>query len=312
MSAHASKRERPPINPAMLRWARRRSGKTIDDAAKKAGTTPERVSAWEIKDSDARPTVRQARRLADLYGRQFVEFFRANPPDILEPKLVPDFRMYRGADDRKDVIGLKEIQGWAEAKRINALDLFDELGEQPPKLSKKIFTTIKHDEEHSASMARKTINFAISEQLNLKASERYKLPNILRGKLESAGMLVLKRADIKSLHARGICIAIFPLPVIVFGNEAPAAQAFTLAHEFAHVLLKRSGIIGGFARAPEAPNWAIERWCNAFAASFLMPADQLIQMIGAPPKRPEAEISDEQLSAIANLFHFLTRRQFPY
>jgi len=113
---------------------------------------------------------------------------------------------------------------------------------------------------------------------------------------------VLKRADIKSFHARGLCIATFPLPVIVFGNEAPAAQAFTLAHEFAHVLLKRSGIIGGFARAPEAPNWAVERWCNAFAASFLMPADQLVQMIGAPPKRPQPEISDEQLSAIANRF----------
>lgn len=302
MNPAPARRARPPVNPRMLRWARKRSGKSIEDAAKKAGATPDRISEWEADDARLRPTVRQARLLAQFYGRHFMEFFRPTPPEIPEPKLVPDFRVYRGADDEQDTLVLKQIQAWAEAVRLNAIDLFEELGEECPKIPDEIFTNVDSDASTAAKLARRAIGFEFSEQISISDSERHKLPETIRRKFEKIGVLVIKNTNLRKIDARGLCIVSFPLPVIVFGNEAPTAQAFTLAHEFAHVLVKQSGVIGGIPRSITEPRWKTERWCNDFAASFLMPSDYLAEIAGPKPGTPKSEIGDEDLHVIAKRF----------
>jgi hypothetical protein len=136
MAAATAKKQRPPLNPLMLKWAREWRGHTLEDAARRVNKKPEDIAAWErvVNSQDAveRPTVKQARSLADLYDRAFLEFFRSDPPPIKEPALVPDFRMHRRADKPGEARELKIIQGWAEAQRQNALDLYAELGDQPP------------------------------------------------------------------------------------------------------------------------------------------------------------------------------------
>ena len=90
-----------PINPRMLYWARDRSGKTLEAAAKRVGVkNVAQVAAWEEVKSGKTPTVRQARILAVFYGRSFLELFRQELPDLPDPELVPDFRLYRLADGR--------------------------------------------------------------------------------------------------------------------------------------------------------------------------------------------------------------------
>jgi transcriptional regulator with XRE-family HTH domain len=86
--------ERPkvPFNSEVLRWAREWRQRSIDDAAKKVGARPEQIKAWE--SGEAVPTVRQARILADFYDRAFLEFFLPEPPDVPEPRILPDFRMH--------------------------------------------------------------------------------------------------------------------------------------------------------------------------------------------------------------------------
>jgi hypothetical protein len=75
----------------------------------------------------------QARRLADFYERPFLEFLRRSLPPVKEPDLVPDFRRPRdartlNAGQERD---LKSVLAWAAAQRDNAIDLYDEIGEQP-------------------------------------------------------------------------------------------------------------------------------------------------------------------------------------
>ena len=292
-----------PINPRMLHWARDRSGKTLEAAAKRVGVkNVAQVAAWEKVKDGKTPTVRQARILAVFYGRSFLELFRQEPPDLPDPELIPDFRLYRHADEPLQTRDWRDIQLWAEAQRENALDLYYELGDTPPELPEALFTTTAADVEIEAAKVREALDFPIEDQVGLKASERYQLPNIIRRKIEALGVLTLRHSGLKHIRSRGFCLAAFPLPVIVFGSEAPAAQAFTLGHEFAHVLLKQSALSGPIPR--EGGGQAerqIEEWCNQFSGAFLMPEGEIAK-VSKRPAVPAAQISDESLERVAAHF----------
>ena len=115
----STRREKAPVNPVMLAWAREQSGKTLEEVAAKF----KKIGSWEQSGTDIRPTVKQARDLASFYNRAFLEFFRAQPPVLKQPEIIPDFRMIRGAPDPHDQPRLKIIQEWAEARREDALSL---------------------------------------------------------------------------------------------------------------------------------------------------------------------------------------------
>jgi len=301
--AAAAKKQRPALNPLMLKWAREWRGHTLEDAARRVNKKPEDIAAWEKVENSLeavdRPTVKQARSLADLYDRAFLEFFRSEPPPIKEPELVPDFRMHRGADKPGEERELKLIQGWAEAQRQNAIDLYAELGDQPPTVPDQLFVDDKIDVEIAANNARQVLKFSMSEQFGLRINDQGKLPEIMRLKFEAAGILTLRVSGLSDFQARGICIFASPLPVIVFANETSGAQCFTLAHELGHVILKQSGISG--KRIKDNPS-KIEQWCDRFAASFLMPKTEIAVALGSPLNPPLDEISDEKLEQLATRF----------
>lgn len=129
-----------PFNNQVLRWARERHGRSYEDAARGVGVTAAKVIEWE--SGTAKPTVRQARKLAEIYERPFLEFFSKQIPVIAEPELVPDFRLYRDAPPPEESHKLLEIQAWAETLRLNALDLFEILGYQPPTFPSSLYADI--------------------------------------------------------------------------------------------------------------------------------------------------------------------------
>jgi Zn-dependent peptidase ImmA (M78 family)/transcriptional regulator with XRE-family HTH domain len=291
-----------PVNPRVLHWARQWAGRSIEEVAGRLKLPPEQIEAWEDEGSSRAPTVRQARLLADFYERHFLEFFLEKIPKIREPVLIPDFRLYRGAADPRKSLGLNRLQAWAETQRVNALDLFGEIGETPPQFPVELFATVSDDVEQRAILARKILQFPISDQLALGSDERDRLPDILRYKLESIGTLTFKVTMLTDLEARGFCLAEFPLPVITFGKESPRAQAFTIMHEFAHLLLKQSSISGAITRTGGSPAARrIERWCNDFSAAFLMPKSELERVFPKPSQVLES-IDDDFLRRIANRF----------
>jgi Zn-dependent peptidase ImmA (M78 family)/transcriptional regulator with XRE-family HTH domain len=282
----------------MLEWAREWLGKSVEEAAAKINKKPEEVANWE--GGIGAPTVRQARILADFYERPFLEFFLTDPPDVPLPELVPDFRMHAGKIAPEESRDLQLIQQWAEAQRTNALGLYQDVGDAPASLPETLFATVEKSPEAIATAARDALNFPIQEQVNLPRANAYQLPTILRRKIESVGILTLRHSDLGQFDVRGICLAEFPLPVILFGSEASAAQAFTLAHELGHILIKASGVTGP-RRAGYNAN-PIERWCDRFAASFLMPERAIRAYAGNRPISPESEIEDNRLKKLADIF----------
>lgn len=289
-----------PFNGAMLRWAREWRGRTLEEAAKRANTSVGKLEAWEA--GSAVPTVRQARVLAEFYDRGFLEFFLKEPPKLLESKLVPDFRLHRTAADPKGDRELQVIQSWAEEKRLNALDLFEALGEPVPEFPTRLFAGIGSNVETIAKLVREEAAFTIDDQLALSPQERTTMPKLIRAAIERLGVLVLKEGALAKYGVRGLTVFAAPLPVMVFGTEAPAAQAFTMAHELGHIILQQSAMSGPpGARNDQSPAEAAERWCDQFAGAFLMPADAIAK-IWAKPNAPLAAVGDDYLGRLANTF----------
>jgi Zn-dependent peptidase ImmA (M78 family)/transcriptional regulator with XRE-family HTH domain len=301
MAMKAQKRSEIPFNEKVLKWARERYGRSLDEAAKRVGVTPEKVKAWE--DGEANPTVRQARILAAEYERPFLEFFSKTIPSVSEPTLIPDFRVHYDSAPSHEPFEIKQIQSWAETQRLNTLDLYEIVGEAPPEIPDTLSSSLSTPPKDAAARARKEINFLVSEQIGLKAADRDNVPKTLRTKLERKGTLVLKNSSLRKLRARGICIYYPVLPIIIFTGEAPSAQSFTMAHELAHICLKQSAISG-----PPPPrsvttssSQRIEEWCNEFAAAFLIPEDILSGMFKRP-SHPTSSIDDNTLIQLAGQF----------
>lgn len=293
----------PSFTPALFGWARGRARLSVEEAARKMGVQPDVIADWESDAGEFAPTVKQARDLADLYGRSFLEWFLPAPPDLPEPQLIPDFRLYRGTADPSDVRELLDAQSWAETQRENALDLYSEIGEDPPTASPEIFATTADDTETIAPLVREAMEFPIEQQAgHLKSAQRSGVPKLIRDKIESLGILTLKRSDLKRYGVRGFCIAEFPLPVIVFTSESPNAQSFTLCHELGHILVKQSAISGSITRRGGDPRVRkIEDWCNSFAAAFLMPRPTVLARYPIP-NEPREFIADSTIDDMATYF----------
>ncbi|HLY57947.1 MAG TPA: XRE family transcriptional regulator [Stellaceae bacterium] len=291
-----------PYNPTMMRWAREWRGRNLEDSAKKAGISVEKLAEWEAGSSV--PTIRQARQLAAFYDRRFMEFFYDSPPEIKSPDVVPDFRLYVGADEVANYREIQEIHRWAEAQRLNALGLLSEIGEAPPAVSPILKATTADDVEAISFKIRQEMGLSVEDQRRLPLDKIVEFPRFLRRRMDGLGILVLRRTDLGEYGVRGICVVKQPLPIIVFGNESPHAQAFTLIHELAHVILKQSAISDHDEEwHPQTAGRLTERWCNRFASAFLIPKAALVEVFGAIPQTPTPLISDNRLTTLARAFN---------
>ena len=63
------------VKPALLIWARQKTGLDLHEAAKKAAIRPERLQSWEA--GETRPTVNQLRKLGQVYKRPLAIFYLA-------------------------------------------------------------------------------------------------------------------------------------------------------------------------------------------------------------------------------------------
>jgi Zn-dependent peptidase ImmA (M78 family) len=301
MAALQQKKERAPFNRDVLRWARERVRLSFEGAAKGAGVTPSHIQNWE--DGSVVPTIKQGRKLAEVYDLPFLEFLSKERPKVKSLELVPDFRMEREKEEPFEQYDLVLIQSEAEEVRLNAIDLFEMLGSQPPVLAETFYADTGKKPEAVAESVRAAIGLPISEQFSRKANDRDKFVTAFRNYLERSGIIVMKNSGLAKFGARGMCLFASPLPVIIFSNEAPTAQAFTLAHELGHVVLKESGISGPIrSSSTKARAKTVENWCDAFAGAFLMPAAEVKERIGPKPARPERSIDDGRISRVANSF----------
>jgi Zn-dependent peptidase ImmA (M78 family) len=263
------------VKPKLLRWARDRAKVKLEDAAKAAHVSAERLEAWERDGSDDAPTLGQLRDLAAKYHFPLAVFYLPEPPKDFAP--LRDFRRLRDAEEEPISANLAFHIRSAYDRRELALELLQQLDSEPERFPLK--ATIRDDPEQVGRAIREFLK--VDTESQKRAARQGRAFDFWRRRLEENDVLVFLisgphwSVDLKEM--RGFAIAMPELPVIVVNGRdySQGGKAFTLIHELCHVLLGESAISNGAGDDPtlKSADRRIERFCDAVAAAALMPRE---------------------------------------
>lgn len=286
---------RLPVNPELLTWARQRAGL---DALALMVRFP-KLAEWE--SGELVPTLKQLEAFARAVHVPVGYLFLPSPPEESLP--IPDLRtpgdkpLSRPSPNLLDTIYLcQQRQDWyGEYARIHSL----------PDL--RFIGSVALDDDAA------TVAEAMRQALCVSIPQRQRLPtwtDALRQLIraaEEAGVLVMASSIVGSNshrklrveEFRGFALADARAPLVfINAADSKAAQMFTLAHELAHLWLGESGLSD--PQAGQVSGLAVERWCNAVAAEFLVPLELLHAAYQAQQAIPE------QIQRLARTFKVST------
>ena len=291
---------RANVTPELLSWARRSAGYALEEAAKKINNiSAEKLAAWE--EGTDQPTVRQLYKLAEVYKRPVGTFFLSElPQDFTIPR---DFRRLPGEVAGVYPPALRRQIRLAEERRVTALELFEDLGEEPPAFP--LAATLEDDPDELASRIREALSVDPAEQFSWRDPQRYKPFRQWRTRIENLGVLVFQATGVEAQEMLGFSFAEPVLPVIAVNRKVrPNGRIFTLLHEFVHLMLRQSSICDIDEEAPRPPEeQRIEVFCNRVAGAALVPAEILVReeiVSTRPPTRREWD--EEDIKALALRF----------
>jgi Zn-dependent peptidase ImmA (M78 family) len=272
---------RVEVQPKLLRWARERSGFSLNALAHRFP----QLAAWER--GAERPTLKQIERFAKATHTPIGYLFLQEPP--VERLPIPDFRtvdnehIQRPSPNLLDTIYLcQQRQEWYRDFARSARD-------EPLAFVGSLQVT--GDVIQMAARIRRVLGFDVDERRRIPT-----WTDALRRFIEQAdemGVLMMvsgvvgsnNRRKLDPQEFRGFALAddLAPL-VFINGADTKAAQMFTLAHELAHIWLGQSAVSDAQAswvpdvsdaKASLAPEHQVERWCNRVAAELLVPLEVL-------------------------------------
>lgn len=270
---------------------------------------PARILAFESEDE--RPTVKQAEKLASIYGRSPILLYLPEPPE--EPELPADYRLSRTNKEEAISPRLRKLVRRLEDLRATALDLAEELDETEERFPAiPLKATLQKDPEHLVEAVRGWLDIKIDQQRSWRKSLSAAFAR-WRTAFEHRGILVYVELGAHSVaeeEVRGFCLARDVAPLIAVNNsDARSAQIFTLFHELGHLLLRESALSLDMEREDPGQDQAsrVEAWCNRFAGAVLVPQEALrahtltgyvTDAIRSDPKRPD-DSCDARLQSMA-------------
>jgi Zn-dependent peptidase ImmA (M78 family)/transcriptional regulator with XRE-family HTH domain len=280
------------INPSMMRWARDQARYSLAEAARKLGLDEARLQ--ELEAGAEPPTFSKLLDMADLYKRPVSLFYLRQPPKGWQP--IQDFRRLPGAESGFSP-QLTYIIRLAHERREVALNVRKELNEpiQPFGLHATLTTNI----ETLAADIRKYMGVTerTQQQWGKKAFESW------RALMEAQDVLVFVVPRLKMKEMRGMALAKAALPVILLnGKDRTNGRVFTLLHEFCHLVVRQSGVSNVGGDRDDAPNPAVEQFCNAVAAAAMMPSDWMLREPLVVRKGVVKTWDDDELEALALRF----------
>jgi Zn-dependent peptidase ImmA (M78 family)/DNA-binding XRE family transcriptional regulator len=281
--------QRAHIEPAILLDVRKRSGVPQAEVAKAAGVAAEVYAAWEA--GTLQPTITQLRSVGRKLNLSIAVFFLSEPPQGYS--LPKDFRVVFGASPEVTAGLVRAVQD-AHTRREAALDLLEDLGEAPRILTMR--ARMSESPDAVAAKVRSLLGVTIEEQRAWARPED--ALDAWRAAAERVGVFVFQASKLPAT-VRAFSVAADVMPVVVLNRkDAVVARSFSLAHEFAHLVLHASGICDPFRDIDRmGTNEArVEVFCNAVAGALLIPTGDLRALLtGGIP-------SDAAIVSIAKVF----------
>lgn len=292
-----AKSVKAPTSPKVLAWARRSACVSIEDAAKAASVTVERVQAWE--DGEDQPTLGMLRNLAGKYKRPLAVMLLREPPRDFQA--LRDFRRTSGAEGPMHPKVALEIRTAYERREI-ALEMMQEADDLPPAFALR--ASVHDDVEEVARGFR--AHFEVSQNEQSAWARRSRVFEGWRAKMEAKGILVFVMGGSHGpliRQVRGFAIPADRLPVVaVNGRDKTNGKIFSLLHECVHLALGQAVVENettSYHRLPQADR-VIEKFCNAVAAATLMPKTAMSEVAERLNKDQYSDWADSEIQAAAD------------
>ena len=271
------------VEPALLRWARERSGREPDYLCKRFPN----LEAWER--GHKLPTFKQLEDFAKATRTPIGYLFLRKPPaeelPVTDFRTMRDVEVHRPSADLLDTLYLcQQRQEWYREEVRTA-------GEPPLAFIGSLDTSMQVS--YAGGLLREALGFDV-EQRRQSPTWAEALRHFIE-QAEALGILVMVSGIVASDTSRRLDPDEFrgfalsdPLAPLVFinGADTKAAQMFTLAHEIAHLWLGESGISN--SHLVSTTEHSVERWCNQVAAELLAPTEIVRNQFD-----PTAELSAE-------------------
>lgn len=242
----------------MLDWAIREAGLTDGVVAARLGTRAVEVEAWRKGLGQPRRT--QLRELARFLGRPTAFFFLPQPPEA--GAVSTAFRRAPGLEHGRDLLPeeIKAIRTARRAQRVTRWMVEREVGEA----AQLPIALPRMKAADAAVVAREWLGWTTQDQL--VAVDARTVAKELRERVQNHGVLVLhfSARDRKACRAFSLYDPVAPL-VSINSKYTDGARSFSYLHEVGHLFRGDSAICS--TRVDKG----LERWCERFAAAFLLP-----------------------------------------
>ena len=257
-------REKIPISPKLVEWARKRAGFTVQEAAEKFS----HIAAWEAGEDF--PTYPQLERLAEEFKVPIAVFFFPEPPQL--PPIRESFRTLPDVEFNRIPRRVGFLLRKAKALQMNLAELSQ--GRNPA--ARLITRELVFDENVSIE----TMATRVRDYLGVTLNDQYAWADddaalkAWRRSLLDTGIFVFKDAfRVNEYFGFSLYDDVFPI-IYVNNSSTKTRQMFTLFHELAHLLFRTSGVDtlqDSYIPALPAPQRRVEILCNRFATQFLVP-----------------------------------------
>jgi len=256
------------VEPEILIWGRKTIGLTKGEAAKKAGVKLDTIENWE--SGLEKPTIRQLEKLANAYKRTLTVFFLDTPPE--EPPFPKDFRKIPSGEELYSKDTRLAIR---EAMRIQRIAT-GLLGRFNEKADIETYGATKDlSAEFLGSKIRTELKIDIDTQHDF-GSFRHAL-KFWRDRIENENIAVLQ-FTMPTEETRAFSLTEGGIPTIVLNSsDSVVGRIFSLIHEYCHMLINEEALCNWTNPGEIKTGYDDEEiFCNAFAASFLIPKEAFL------------------------------------
>jgi Zn-dependent peptidase ImmA (M78 family) len=216
----------------------------------------------EVEEGKRKIGFREIRKLARLYKRPLTIFFTDKIPEI---PVIRDYRINRDEKFSPKVF-LAERRAYYMSTKISEIVGYKS---KIPDLSQiRSFPKLAHEFR----------NYLLRSEDFEKVKPRNKLLSWYKGLLEDKLRIIVMEYELDSDDVRAFSMQNDISIIVLNQKDKPAVKLFSLFHETCHLLRKQSGICSANLEKEQQESVS-ERFCELFAAEFLIPPLDLDQRL---------------------------------
>lgn len=255
------------IEPVILKYARKYSGFSVEEVAKKTKLSVDKLQSYEEQKCEIPLT--QLEKFSNIYKRPLAFFLLSKiPSDAVEPK---NFRIVY----KTEVEGEFSPAFYIAIRRARYIQSVISEFEDKKIVYPFKDISINDDTEKLSGWFREYLGVDFQQQKKWRSSADAlrEWKNII----ESKDIFILQHSMPKDDVSAFCLVDKKPYIIILNSFEHENRRIFSLFHEIGHILLRKSGICTPDDLSRNSYEYIkIEKFCNQFAASFLLPREEFL------------------------------------